>query len=57
MITLLIFVALTHFELIIKFEKDLISKKKKKWFLVCVIYSYLIIIDLEIDLLYRWKFE
>lgn len=43
MITLLIFVALTHFELIIKrFEKDLISKKKKKWFLVCVIYSYLI---------------
>lgn len=31
MITLLIFVALTHFELIIKrFEKDLISKKKKK---------------------------
>lgn len=51
-------IALTHFELIIKrFEKDLISKKKKKWFLVCVIYSYLIIIDLEIDLLYRWKFE
>lgn len=23
-------IALTHFELIIKFEKDLISKKKKK---------------------------